>query len=142
MATSASIGYDSEFTVGDGGSPEVFTALGEVTNIEGPGVVRETVDATHMGSPNRAREHIAGLMDATEISVTMNYVPGGATEILLNDCLEQVTPKNYRVVTPNNDVFAFSGFCTGHSRAIPLDDKMTITATFKPTGRPAWLDIS
>lgn len=142
MATNTSIGYGSAFAVGDGGSPEVFTDLAEVTNITGPNVVRETVDATHMASPNRYREFIAGLIDAGEVSVEMNYVPGGATEILLNGCLEQVAVRNYRITAPNAEVLAFSGFCTSRSAAIPLDDKMTMSATFKVSGDPAFMSIS
>lgn len=142
MATSTSIGYGTTFAVGDGGGPEVFTDLAEVTNVTGPAVTRETVDATHMGSPNRYREFIAGLIDGGEVTVDMNYVPGGATEILLNACLEQVAARNYRITAPNTEVLAFSGFCTAKSAAIPLDDKMTLSATFKVSGDPAFMSIS
>jgi hypothetical protein len=142
MATNAAIGYGSAFAVGDGGSPEVFTDLGEIITITGPAPVRETVDATHMASPNRYREHIAGLIDGGEVSVEMNYLPGGATEILLNACLEQVLPRNYRITTANTEALAFSGFCTSRSAAIPLDDKMTLSATFKVSGDPAFMSIS
>jgi hypothetical protein len=142
MAITARIGYGTTFTVGDGGSPEVFTELAEVTNVTGPAVVRETHDATHMGSPNRYREFVAGLVDGGEVTVDMNYVAGGATEILLNACLEQVAARNYRITTPNTEVLAFSGFCTAKSAAIPLDDLMTLSATFKVSGDPAFMSIT
>jgi len=48
MANSAAIGWDSEFAIGDGGSPEVFTAVAEVTSISPANISRDTVDATHI----------------------------------------------------------------------------------------------
>ena len=39
---------------------------------------RYTVDATHMASTDKWREFVGGLRDAGEVSITINFVPGGA----------------------------------------------------------------
>jgi hypothetical protein len=83
MATGAMIGHGSQFMIGDGGAPEVFTAVAEVKTITGPALVRDTPDATHMASPEKWREYIAGLRDAGEVSMTVNCIPGSAGELAI-----------------------------------------------------------
>ena len=72
-ATEADIGYGAIFKVGNGGSPtETFTDFGaEVTSITPPGYSRDALDATHMASPDRFREYIAGLMPSVvEVAIS------------------------------------------------------------------------
>lgn len=135
MTTEASIGYGTLFKIGDAGSPEVFTAVAEVTSITPPGMSRDAIDATHMESPDKFREFIAGLIDGGEVSFDLNFVPGGASTTLLLAELE-APPGNKQVVFATGEIFSFVGFCTGFEPEAPVDDKMTATATYKVTGKP------
>ena len=139
MATSAAIGHGSTFAVGDGGSPEVFTAFAEVVTITPPQLVRDTVDATHMASPEKWREFVPGLRDGGEVSLEMNFIPGGPGEDAILIAFQDETAGNWKITFPNAHSWTFAAFCTGFESEVPLDDKMSATATFKVTGKPAFV---
>ena len=119
-------------------APEAFTTLAEVTNITPPAIARDTVDATHMESPEAWREFIAGLKDGGEGSVEMNFVPGTNAAALMAelDLSGSSAVKNRQIAFPNGSIFAFAAILTGFEPEAPIDDKMVATATFKVTGKP------
>jgi predicted secreted protein len=138
MATSAAIGYGTTFAIGDGGSPEVFTALAEVLSINGISFRRETQDATHMASPNRWRELIPGLRAMGEITVGLNFIPGGASQDAAVARLTSDSAENIKITFPNAQTMTMSAYCTGFSLEDAVDAKMTASATFQPTGEPTF----
>lgn len=139
MTTQAKLGYGSSFKTGDGGSPETFTAWGEITSITPPARARDSVDASHELSPSAHREFIAGLVDAGEVTVEMNFVPGGATFLAIcaeYDLSGSSAVKNRQIVFPDGSILAFAAFVTGDAPELPLDDKMSISVTLKVSGKP------
>ncbi|NEI70956.1 hypothetical protein GR212_15335 [Rhizobium lusitanum] len=66
--------------VGDGASPEVFTTVANVTTMSVGGVTLNTIDATHLNSPNFYQEFIAGLKSADEWTFTMQWDPTDPTQ--------------------------------------------------------------
>ena len=135
-ATEADIGYGAIFKVGNGGSPtETFTDFGaEVTSITPPGYSRDALDATHMASPDKFREYIAGLMDAGEVSMDLNYVPSTGDAFVAALIAGK---QNYQIdFSDANVTFTFSAICTAYQPTAPVDGKMTATATFKVSGKP------
>lgn len=135
MTTNADIGYGIILKVGDGGSPtELFTDIGlEITSLTPPGYTRDALDATHMQSPDRFREFIAGLMDAGEVSMDLNWVPIAADAAI---AALEAGKQNYQILIPGDVTITFSGICTAYSPSAPLGDKMTASATFKVSGKP------
>ncbi len=137
MTTEADIGYSAQFKVGDGGSPsEDFTDFGaEITSITPPGYSREAIDATHMASDDSYKEYIAGLMDAGEVSMDLNYVADTADAFI---AAIEAGKRNYQVILPGDpDVtFTFAAICTAYQPTAPVDGKMTASATFKVSGKP------
>lgn len=85
MATTAQIGLGSTLKIDNGSS--VLTAVGEVIEIGLPNPQTEEVEATHFGSPSRQREFIPGLIDNGEIAFRINWLPGNATDTLINGAL-------------------------------------------------------
>lgn len=139
MATSARIGYQTLFKSGNGASPEVFATLAEVTAITPPAMSRDTVDATHMESPGAWREFIAGLKDGGEVSLELNFIPGGTAASALTAELDLDGPlalKNRQILFPDGSYFSFAGILTGFEPDAPIDDKMSASVTFKITGKP------
>ena len=139
MATSARIGYQTLFKTGNGASPEVFATLAEVTGITPPAMARDTVDASHEESPGAWREFIAGLKDGGEVSLDLNFVPGGSASLSLTGELDLDGPlavKNRQIVFPDGSYFSFAGILTGFEPDAPIDDKMSASVTFKVTGKP------
>lgn len=131
--TVAAIGYGSKFAIYNGSA---YIDVAEVTNITWPGYSRDAVDATHMASPNTFREYIAGLMDAGEVSVEINFVPS-ATDVIVAAMVAGVG--QFQIEHVSGMKLQFSAIVTGYEAAVPLDDKMTASATFKVTGKPTAL---
>ena len=141
MTTNAEIGHGSEWRRGDGATPtEVFTALAQVLSINGISVSKDVLDATHMGSPERWEEIISSIKRTGEITVELNFDPDGTTT---TNCLADVAsdaPRNFQFASPNEDVeWTIRCHCVGFEMGVPLDDKMTATATYKPTGKPGFI---
>lgn len=131
--TQARIGYGSKFAVStDSGS--TFTDLGEVNNITPPSSKVDQIDATHMQSPNSDREFIPGLNDPGEASFAMNFVPGSASDLKLQAIRAAKAAVLCRITFPNGITWQFTGVLTGYQPAVPTDDKMTATVTFKVSG--------
>lgn len=142
MSTQARIGYGTLFASGNGASPEVFTTLGEVTNITPPGWSRDTVDATHELSPGAHREFIAGMADPGEVSLDLNFVPGGSARAALEaeKALTGSSAAITRKITyPDGSYLTFTGILTGVEDEAPIDDKMASTVTFKVSGAPTFV---
>ena len=143
MTTQARIGHGTTLALSAAGSVVApYTSLGEVTSISPPPMTRDIIDATHMESVDGWREFIAGLKDGGEMSVDLNFVPGSATTATLVAMQTEIVPRRARLTFPDGTDWGFNLFCTGMSPAVPVDDKMTATATFKITGEPDFADPS
>lgn len=138
--TEAVLGYGSDFQRGDGGSPEDFASVGEITAINGISLTKDTVDATHMQSPDAWEELISSIKRTGEISVDVNYVPNSDASTAAIQDVNSSSPKNYRIVFPDNSSWTFKAHAVGFEIGIPVEDKMTGTFTYKPTGKPAFID--
>lgn len=132
MPTNAAIGYQMTFGIWNGAS---YSNVAEVTNITPPQYSRDAIEATHQGSPNSYREYIAGLIDAGEVTLELNYIPAAADTILT---AMQAGVGQFRITHPNGVAVTFSAVVTGYSPETPMDGKMAATATFKVSGRPTW----
>lgn len=131
--TEASIGYGSIFAVStDDGA--TFTDLAEVTNITPPSSTIDMIDATHMASPNSDREFIIGLNDPGEASFEMNFVPGSGSDELIQEIKAARARVKCRITYPNAVTWTFSGLLMAYEPAVPNEDKMTATVTFKVSG--------
>lgn len=132
-ATSADIGFDSAFGI-EGATPGTYVDVAEVVAITPPGMTREAVEATHLKSPDGFKEFIAGLMEAGEASITLNFVPS-ATDALYTAFL--ASSGKYEITFPNGVHLRFAGFFTGYTPPeLTAGGKMEATATIKATGKP------
>ena len=129
----AMIGYGSTFGIDPAGGTS-FTLLGEVTNITPPSDSIDVVDVTHMQSPNRTREFLAGLRDPGTASFELNFVPGSASDDLIQQVRDAGTVVSCRITFPNAATWTFDGLLTGYEPAVPNEDKLTATVSFKVTG--------
>ena len=72
--STAEIGYESEFLVGQGGtSPETYVALPNVTDIDLGGFKAGIISKLHLRSPGRAEEKKSTIRDYDDIKVKLNY---------------------------------------------------------------------
>jgi len=131
--TQASIGYGSFFHISRD-NEATWIELAEVFDITPPNDTVDEVDATHMQSPNRTREFIPGLIDPGEASFEMNFIPGSASDLLIGEIKTAGERVRCRVTFPNGVTWKFSGWVSGYEPAVPTDDKMTATVTWRVTG--------
>lgn len=136
------------FKVGAGGSPENFTALGEILGIPDLSMEMGEADATNMGSPNIGgsimEEAIATKIVRTpEISIPMNAVLGAAEQIaLISTKFLAGTVSNYRIEFPGHArMLTFAAWVKRVSLANEIDSKSDLEITFRPTGGYNWAAI-
>lgn len=112
-----------------------FTALGNVTAVNGPEIKRETYDVTAHDSVDGWQEFIGGLKDGGEVSVEVNYDPT-KHDVLVADFSDSVA-RDYKIVFPQGKgSWAFKAFLTAFKSEAPVDDKLSGELTFKVTGKP------
>lgn len=130
-------GFGTILKRGDGETPEVFTAIANLTTVDDGGRVRNTIDVTAHDSPNQYMEFVGGLIDPGEVTVDINYDP--AVHDVLEADLEDTDPRNYQIVFPDTaeTTFSFAAVMTGFSKSAPYDDKLSGSLTFKVSGKPS-----
>lgn len=128
--------FGTKLKRGDGGSPEVFTALASVTDISGPGLSREILDMTAHDSPDGWREKKGGLRDGGEVSVDINYDPSVHNSLVAD--LNDADPRNYQLEFPDSppSTWTFKAILKGFEPGAPHDDKLTASVTFDVSGKP------
>jgi len=127
--------------IGDGGSPESFTTIAEVSSISGPSLSLDAVEITHHSSTDGWREFVGGLLDGGEVSFDINFLPTDATHNastgLLADMMNR-TRRNFKLVFPDSGstTWSFTALVTAFEPAEPTDDKLAASVTLKLTGKP------
>lgn len=117
------------------------TAIAEIVSIDGPEAERETLDVTHMESPNATREFIGSLVDAGEVSFEGNFLPGNATQKDLLAELYGGSEDTWTIVwsdAPGTNDWPFTAIVTKFKPSAALGEKLKFTATLKLTGMPTF----
>lgn len=133
--TTARIGYGTEFWLDNAGG--TLTQLAEILSVTPPNPQIADVEATHMLSPQRRREYIAGLIEDGEGTFEMNLTPGSASDVLIQAALTDGVTRSYMIQIPDGAFgWQISGDCIvkGYERSVPIDDRMTATLTVRFTG--------
>lgn len=94
---SGDIGYKSTIEYGDGASPEVFTPVFQVTKVTPAEKSIKTIDMTHLESPGRTNEFIAGFGEYSEVGATAIYDYTNATHGQLFTDAANGTVRNWRI---------------------------------------------
>ncbi len=133
-----SLGYGAEFWIDDAGG--TLTQVGEILGVPLPDEQVDEVETTHMASPGRTREFIAGLIDLGEGSFDMNYIPGSPSDILLREAKSSGENRDYKVVLTETDgsQWKIEGVCfiKGYARTAPIDDRKMVSVTVRFSGEP------
>lgn len=134
--TDARIGYGTKYAIRRSGGSLVQVA--EVINVTPGEATADRIDATHMQSPGRRREYIAGLIDNGEASFEINWIPGSPTDVLLRELMTSGEIADHVITFANGVNVEFEASVTGFSKAIPIDDRMTATITVAVSGEEEW----
>jgi predicted secreted protein len=112
-----------------------WVSVGEVVNISGPTMSRETIDVTSLASIGGYREFIAGFRDPGTLTFTMNFTRADY-ETMKTD-FESDTEKDYELILPDDDVttLEFSGLVTELPLNLDPGSQITCNITIKVTGQ-------
>jgi len=108
MTTKAKTGLGTKVYIGDGASPEVFTALAEVLTVDGPNPTATVVDATSVDTVGGYDEPITGLKSAGEVTIEMNFVGDDPGQEALKTAFDAGTQTNFRIDYPDHGLTRFS----------------------------------
>jgi len=119
-----------------GGTP---TLVGEVVSFTPFAMSVGTADATHLSSTSGHREFISTLTDGGEASVTINFLPGDATDILVRTAMTDRLVRTLKFTFPNTKYVQSEVFVTGYEPAdTTADGKMEMSFNVKATGVPTY----
>lgn len=131
-ASAATVGLGTLFKKGS-------NTIAEVVSIDGPGLEKAMVEATHLNSDSRFREFLSGLRDAGEITLVLNFLPADTTHEELEDAYLANTSASYSITWTDSGltVWSFTAFVTGLRPNATLDNEpLRSTVTLKLTGIP------
>lgn len=140
--TEARIGWGGRLYLSTDNTEANLAELLECRDCGFPQDETDESEATHLRSPGRRREFVAGLIDGGEFTATFNYIPGNATDLLLTGAKEAGTTRKIRIVIPDETGagtpdwnFVTSTFVKRYApdNMVP-GDVITATATFRVTG--------
>ncbi len=133
--TQARSGFGTLLKIGDGAGPEVFTTIAELVDADAPDQVLNFADATNMESPSGAMEDVATLLQTSEVSFTLNFLPGDATQALLTTAQVAKRKANFQIILPGAARrFEGAAYVSKVGRAMKHDDAMRMTVSLKPQG--------
>lgn len=142
MPSQAVYAFGTLLKIGDGATPtEAFVTVAEVTGLDGPNLTADTVELTSHSSTSAFKEYLVTLLDAGEVTCTINYVPTDATHNPTTGLLSKYAARaktNFKLVFPNGaaTTWTFSGFITHFQPHAPVADKLAADVTIKITGAP------
>lgn len=133
-ASEATIGLGTTFSYMVGAVP---TLIGEAVSIQPPQPVRETVDVTHLSSPDGTREFKGTLRDPGDAEVTFNFTDAAYAIASTLFASDDVT--DFVITYPDGATEEFSGIVTGKpSEAIEVDSVRRFSLPIKVTGLPVY----
>jgi len=135
MSSQALEAQGMELKIGDGASPEMFTAIPEIKTFSGPGGSAAVIDVTDLSSP--AKEKRMGLADEGQLSFTINYIPANQQHADLREARATREETSFQMVFTDDSpstTWDFSGFVTGFSVSGAVDGVVEATVTIEITG--------
>lgn len=97
-------GYGTVLKVGDGTSPEQFTALAALTRIKIPGMETNSIDVSHLTTLEAIRRMIPGMITLGKCGGSGLYKPGDASQAAgLATRQKNRTISNYVIALSDDD---------------------------------------
>lgn len=105
MTSKAKAGIGTQLLVGDGASPEAFTAIAEIRNIGGPQITNPQQDATTLESS--AKEFISALAEPGTVPFELLWINTAQQQQIFDD-VAAGTQRSYRITLPTSPVTTFN----------------------------------
>jgi hypothetical protein len=130
---------------GNAASPEVFSKIGKVKSITGPGFSVKFVDGTTHDTTSNFDEPVAVQCSAGDITFAVNYDPADPTLAPATGLYEQMQALargHFQMRFPASDSLHtrmnFTAFVASHPMAFPVDNLIEATIALKIDGAIVW----
>lgn len=131
----AKIAYGTTLHVEDAAGSGVFVKIAEIKSVAKPNAQVDDVEVTHMESPGRAKEYIAGLTDYGETSFDLNWNPGDATDQFIEAWRASGETRATKITYPGAVVDQFPSYVKGYEGgASAPGEALTGSLTIKIAG--------
>lgn len=123
---------------GDGGSPETFATIAEITDFDGPGGSASEIDTTSLDST--AKEFLVGLKDEGNFSFNANLVTGDTPQSGLRTDRDNRTLRSFKITLTDTSstTLTFSAYVMQFSISGAVDDKVSVAVTLRVSGAVTW----
>lgn len=135
-------GFGIQLLRGNGATPEVFTAVAQVTDVAPPKLSRATIDVSNHASPSKYAEFMGGLRNAGEVGLTIQYeVVDGSDHNSLRDDLNSNAARNFRVKFPDvaRTIWNIAGLVKSFEPSTPRDGVITAQISIQVSSAPAFV---
>ena len=132
------IGLGVALRRGDGGGPEVFTKIAQLTAVNWGGRALDPVDSTTMDVTDGYRTFIGGLLNGGQLSIEGVYDEADAGHAGLQSDMDAKTVRNFELALPApvSKTFTIAALITSLDKNAPLDGLVTFSATMQVSGKP------
>lgn len=124
---------------GDAASPQVFTTIGEVKSIQGPGGSASVIDTTNLSST--AKEKQMGLMDEGQVTIELNLDTDDAQQTGMRTDRTNRTLRDFRITLTDSSpatTLTFAAYVLSFPVAAAVDDVITASVTLEVSGPVTW----
>jgi predicted secreted protein len=112
-----------------------YTTIAEVSKAENTGSKADTADVTNFDSTSGFREFLSTLSDSGEFAIECNFIPGNATQQVLETDFNNQTLGYYKVVLPNSlGNSTFRAIVASRDFMLPIDKQGTRAIKLKISG--------
>lgn len=119
----------------EGATQGTFEEIAQVASITPPQPEREVVEVDELDPPGGVRKKLVGLIDAGEVSLTLNFDPTNTGHLDLEQDFRDGVAKQYRIKLPNGYGWTFSALCTAYQpQEISAGDVVQAEVTLAATG--------
>jgi hypothetical protein len=139
--TSAQGGFGTLLKVGDGGTPETFTTIAEVLDLDGPEIMQDTEEVTNQSSPDGHKERIpTGINDTGPITFQVNWIVQGATHNATTGVAAMARDgqtHNFQLVWPDaaHTTWSGPGVVKSFKPGAPVNGVLRGDVTIEPSGK-------
>jgi hypothetical protein len=151
MATPQALGAQNTLLqYGNGGSPEVFVTVANISTIKGPTSSVKMEDVTSHSTGIPWRQYQPTLLDGGDLTFDMFFIPSDAghqtfQEIYVNRGLagSSGTPVDWQLVFPdtNKTTWSFKGFVSKMDFSEPVDGVVKASCAIRITGKPSFAGV-
>lgn len=119
----------------EGTTPDTFEVIAGVSNISPPQPQRNIVEIEELDPPGEVKRKIAGLIDAGEVQLTLNFLPEDPGQTALEQDFKDAKVINYRIKLPNDYGWTFSAICTAYQpQELEAEGVVQVVTIFALTG--------